>query len=70
MPNEMSEENYKLFLEKIDGMEKRVAELEKKNKDLVDMNRALLGRTSSSEPVVNKEARRKELAEKLKGGIK
>ena len=70
MPEEMSKENYDLFLEKLDAMSKRIDELEKKNKDITDMNRSLLGRTEGGTSVINKEQRHKELAEKLNGGIK
>lgn len=70
MENEMSKENYDVILEKLDAMSKRVDELEKRNKDIMDMNRSLIGRTTQDAPAVNKDQRHKELAQKLKGGMK
>lgn len=64
---EMTEENYKLLLERLDIMEKRQSELEKNNQDLVAMNRALL--TGSNKPAIDKEERLKELGKKLKEGL-
>ena len=64
---EMTEENYKMLLERLDIMEKRQGELEKNNQDLVAMNRALL--TGSNKPVIDKEERLKELGKKLKEGL-
>lgn len=64
---EMTEDNYKMLLERLDIMEKRQSELEKNNQDLVAMNRALL--TGSNKPAIDKEERLKELGKKLKEGL-
>lgn len=65
---EMSDENYKLLLERLDKQDALIEAQNKKLQDIAAMNSALL---SHDEPrqVQSSEERRKELEKKLKGGL-
>ena len=72
---EMSEENYKLLMERLDSIEAdykaKIAALEKKNNDLAAMNLALVGRTKESASATDdKKALKEALNKKLDGGLK
>lgn len=65
---EMSEENYKMLLERLDAQDKKIEVLEKQNADIVAMNKSLIGRTS--ETPAEKKVDRDELRGKLLRGLK
>lgn len=70
-PKDQPKDNYSILIERLDAMEKKYSELEKKYDDTVSMNKALLNR--SEESVATPEAsdkRHKELEEKLMKGLK
>lgn len=67
---EMSEENYMALMDRLDKQDALIEAQNKKLADLAAMNSALLRTTDNGGQVVNPSARRQELAEKLKGGLK
>ena len=67
---EMSEENYKALLERLEQQDKTIEGLVKKFEDMAKMNKVLMQTSTDSSRVQPSVDRKKELAEKLKGGIK
>ena len=72
---EMTEENYRLLMERLDKMQAdydtKINDLIKKNADLAAMNMALVGRTKESPAADEDKAKVKEaLNKKLDGGLK
>lgn len=62
-------DNYSLFIEKVETLEKTLVDLEKKYDDVLAMNRELLNHTS--EPAaVKKEVDKKALEDKLMKGLR
>lgn len=66
----MSNDNYKLILERLDSQDKKIEALEKENKDIASMNRALMFTKESSSPAVSKDEEHKMLEKKLKEALK
>ena len=67
---EMTEENYKALLERLDNQDKLIAEQTKKIADIVAMNRVLLQTSDDGARVQPTSERHKELEDKLKGGLR
>lgn len=67
---EMSEENYNALLERLKKQDETIASLNKRIEDVCAMNTALLNTSDSGLPSTPPSERRKELAEKLKGGLR
>lgn len=66
---EMSEENYKALLEKLDAQDKKIEGLEKRIGDISAMNKVLLQTTEGESRVQSSTERHNELDKKLKGGL-
>ena len=67
---EMSEENYKAIMERLDKQDKLIEAQNKKLSDLAAMNKVLMQTTDEGGSSTPTAVRHKELEEKLKGGLK
>lgn len=65
----MDEETYKALLERIDNLEKRISNTDKKVEDVTSFNRALLNRSEPTGKQGSDKARKEELAKKLKEAL-
>lgn len=65
----MDEETYNALLARLDEQDAKIANLEKENNDIRNLNRALLGRTVNPQ-AVDKDAEREKLGEMLNKGLK
>lgn len=70
-PKDQPKDNYAILIERLDAMEKKYSELEKKYDDTLSMNKALLNRSEETVATTEKDSKRhKELEEKLMKGLK
>ena len=66
---EMSEENYKALLQRLEAQDKKIEGLEKRIGDVSEMNKVLLQTTDSGTGVRTPAEEHAELDKKLKGAL-
>lgn len=67
---EMSEENYKAIMERLDKQDQLIEAQNKKLADLANMNSVLLRTNDDGSPSSASHERHNELEKKLKGGLR